>query len=185
MGYDTALGGQSPYFSDLRCNDNDELVAKRSLRWAPRTASTIMELTRHRRSPALAPRSLQGRWHSLGHAAFPICNAEDSKMKTAVIAAICAAAAVAMPAIAQFPETGGVSSQTGPTAKGSAAGTVRPATDSNSPAQSGTSAHDNSRGNNSTSPSDGPAGTPVPNGEKTVAGTATTNSDTAASSPSR
>jgi hypothetical protein len=102
-------------------------------------------------------------------------------MKIALIAAaFCAAAALATPATAQFPETGGVSSQTGPTAKGAAAGTARPAINTNSPAQNGASAPDNTRGNNSTSPSDGAAGTPVPNGEKTVAGTTTTNTSPSA-----
>jgi hypothetical protein len=107
-------------------------------------------------------------------------------MKIALIAAaICAVTAVVLPAMAQFPETGGVSSQTGPTAKGAAAGSE--AANTNTPAQNGTAAHDNTRGNSSTSPSDGPAGIPVPNGEKTVAGTSTTNSSvgTDAPAPSR
>lgn len=106
-------------------------------------------------------------------------------MKIALAAVFYTTAVLAPSAMAQFPETGGVSSQTGPTAKGATAGTARPAPNTNSPAQNGTSAHDNTRGNSSTSPSDGPAGTPVPNGEKTVAGTATTNGTTEAPAPSR
>lgn len=101
---------------------------------------------------------------------------KGAPMKIALIAA--AICALTSPALAQFPETGGVSSQTGPAAKGASAGSEGAVANTNSPAQNGTSAHDNTHGNNSTSPSDGITGTPVPNGEKTVAGTSTTNGST-------
>jgi hypothetical protein len=103
---------------------------------------------------------------------------------TLVAMTFCATAVFVTPTMAQFPETGGVSSQTGPTTK--TAGAALPpgsAVNSNSPAQNGTSAHDNAHGNNSTSPSDGAAGTPVQNGSKTVAGTSTTNGSTTAGLP--
>src|SRR4051812_3138802 len=95
-------------------------------------------------------------------------------MKIALIAAaFCGTAALTLPAIAQLPQTRGTVSQTSPIDKNAANG-GRPAGNADAPA-TGTSAHQNKAGNNSTSPSDGPAGTPVPNGEKTVAGTSTTN----------
>jgi hypothetical protein len=98
---------------------------------------------------------------------------ENRNMKIALIAtAFCATAVVAPPAMAQFAETGGVSSQTGPTVKNATAATGAAAPgatlNSNSPAQNGTSAHDNTHGNNSTSPADGASGTPVPNGSITA-----------------
>jgi hypothetical protein len=68
-------------------------------------------------------------------------------MKIALLAAaICAVSVLAIPAMAQFAETGGVSSQTGPTAKGAVAGTGGAALNTSSPARNGTSAHDNTRG---------------------------------------
>jgi len=86
-------------------------------------------------------------------------------MKFRFLGAAAALIAFAAPAAAQMPGSApatlpGTTTRDNAAAAGAAV-PGGPAMSSKSPAQNGTSPHDNSTGNNSTSSADGPTGTPV------------------------